>query len=123
MFQAHAGPKRPFDGGSILITEPTTHHEPSRSRRAFSVDEDCFYQEEIMNRRTALSIAAGMSLVTTAPAPASTKPCRNKDGQIIQCPKPPRKLSPRCKDAQGRFTACQAPANGAEKRDPTRLSK
>lgn len=75
-----------------------------------------------MNRRTALSIAAGMSLITTAPAPASTKPCRNKDGQIIKCPKPPRKVSPRCKDAQGRFTACQTPTASPEKRDPAARS-
>ena len=70
-----------------------------------------------MNKRTALAIAAGMSLITTGPAPASTKPCRSKDGRIIECPKT-RKLSPRCKDAQGRFTACSTPAGGkmSEKR-------
>lgn len=71
-----------------------------------------------MHRKTALSIAAGMSLITTDPAPASTKPCRNKNGQIVKCPKPPRKVSPRCKDAQGRFTACQTPAAIPEKHNP-----
>ena len=64
-----------------------------------------------MNKRTALAIAAGMSLITTGPAPASTKPCRSKDGRIIECPKT-RKPSPRCKDPQGRFIACSTPAGG-----------
>ncbi|RYE94949.1 MAG: hypothetical protein EOO77_43635, partial [Oxalobacteraceae bacterium] len=41
-------------------------------------------EDEAMKKRTALSIAAGMSLITTAPAPASTKPCRSKDGRIIE---------------------------------------
>ena len=63
-----------------------------------------------MNKRTALSIAAGISLLTASPVPATTKPCRDKSGKIIQCEKV-RKPSPRCKDAQGRFTACPKPAN------------
>ena len=70
-----------------------------------------------MNRRTALSLAAGMSLITTGPAPASTKPCRDKDGKVIQCAKS-RKVSPRCKDDKGRFTACPAP----ERTSPDRPS-
>ena len=65
-----------------------------------------------MNKRIALSIAAGMSLMTTAQAPASTKPCRSKDGRIVECPKA-RKPSPRCKDAKGRFAACPAPTSGS----------
>ena len=64
-----------------------------------------------MKKRTALLIAAGMSLIATGPAPASTKPCRGKDGRIIECSKT-RKPSPRCKDAKGRFTACATPASG-----------
>jgi hypothetical protein len=62
-----------------------------------------------MNKRTALAIAAGMSLMTTGPAPAGTKPCRGKDGRIIECLKI-RKASPRCKDAKGRFAACSSPS-------------
>lgn len=65
-----------------------------------------------MNKRAALSIAAGMSLIAIAPAPASTKPCRGKDGRIIECPKA-RKPSPRCKDAKGRFVACSTPSSGS----------
>ena len=64
-----------------------------------------------MRKRAALSIAAGLSLMTIGPAPASTKPCRGKDGRIIECPKA-RQPSPRCKDARGRFSACPAPAGG-----------
>ena len=64
-----------------------------------------------MNKRVTLSIAAVMSLMTTGPAPASTKPCRSKDGRIVECPKA-RKPSPRCKDAKGRFAACLTPSSG-----------
>ena len=67
-----------------------------------------------MNKRVTFSIAAVMSLMTTGPAPASTKPCRSKDGRIIECPKA-RKPSPRCKDANGRFAACPTPSSGNPK--------
>ena len=60
-----------------------------------------------MNKRTALSLAAGMSLLAVGQAPASTKPCRGKDGKVVECPKPARKVSPRCKDEKGRFAACR----------------
>ena len=68
-----------------------------------------------MNKRIVLSLAAGMSLMTTGPAPASTKPCRSKDGRIIECPKA-RKHSP---PVQGR----QRPVRGVPdplKRQPER---
>ena len=63
-----------------------------------------------MIKRNTLSIAAGMSLMMVGPAPASVKPCRGKDGRIIECPKE-RKSSPRCKDERGRFVACPTPAS------------
>ena len=68
-----------------------------------------------MNRRTALSIAAGVTLMTTGPAPASTKPCRGKDGKVIECVKE-RKPVARCKDEKGRFVACQKAEEEAAKR-------
>jgi len=64
-----------------------------------------------MKKRTALALATGMSLVCAGQAPASTKPCRDKSGKIIQCPKV-RKASPRCKDERGKFAPC-APKNVA----------
>lgn len=58
-----------------------------------------------MSKRTALALAASMSLVCAGQSPASMKPCRDKSGKIIQCPKV-RKASPRCKDEHGKFAAC-----------------
>lgn len=58
-----------------------------------------------MNKRTALALAAGMSLVCANQAPASTKPCRDKSGKVVQCPKV-RKASLRCKDESGKFAPC-----------------
>ena len=58
-----------------------------------------------MNKRTALALAAGISLAYAGQAPASMKPCRDKSGKIIHCPKV-RKASPRCKDERGKFTPC-----------------
>ncbi|RYF00365.1 MAG: hypothetical protein EOO77_34155 [Oxalobacteraceae bacterium] len=58
-----------------------------------------------MNKRTALALAAGMSLVCAGQAPASPKPCRDRSGKIINCPKV-RKASPRCKDERGKFAPC-----------------
>ena len=63
-------------------------------------------REQHMKKRTALSIAAGVSLIITGQAPAGVKPCRDKDGRVIECPKPARKASPRCKDEKGRFATC-----------------
>ena len=56
------------------------------------------------------------SLLTPSQLPASSKPCRDKDGRIIACPKV-RKASPRCKDAQGRFVSC-TPAKANDPRQP-----
>jgi hypothetical protein len=61
-----------------------------------------------MNRQKLLSLAAGLSIACTAPAPASVKPCRDANGRVIPCPKV-RKAAPRCKDAKGQFTACTTP--------------
>jgi len=72
-----------------------------------------------MNGRMALSLAAGMSLVCAGPAPAGTKPCRDKSGRIVQCPKV-RKASPRCKDAGGKFVACSPPGTPASGKAPER---
>lgn len=58
-----------------------------------------------MSKRASLLLAAGVSLACASPAPAGTKPCREKGGKVIQCPKV-RKASPRCKDASGKFVAC-----------------
>jgi hypothetical protein len=58
-------------------------------------------------KKPALLIAI-VSLLTPSQLPASSKPCRDKDGRVITCPKE-RKPSPRCKDAQGRFVACAPP--------------
>ena len=44
-------------------------------------------------------------MLTPSQLPASSKPCRDKDGRVITCTKM-RKASPRCKDAQGRFVPC-----------------
>jgi len=59
----------------------------------------------MMSKRASLLLAAGISLACASPAPAGTKPCRDKAGKVIQCPKV-RKASVRCKDAGGRFVAC-----------------
>lgn len=59
----------------------------------------------MMSKRASLLLAAGISLACASPAPAGTKPCRDKAGKVIQCPKV-RKASPRCKDASGKFIAC-----------------
>jgi len=59
-----------------------------------------------MTKRALLTIAAMLSLAPAAPAPAGTKPCRDKDGKVVPCPKPPRKPVQRCKDEKGRFVAC-----------------
>lgn len=58
-----------------------------------------------MTKRTILWIATVGALLAADSAPASPKPCRDKDGKVVACPKT-RKPSPRCKDAQGRFVAC-----------------
>ncbi|RYF02678.1 MAG: hypothetical protein EOO40_13035 [Deltaproteobacteria bacterium] len=58
-----------------------------------------------MSKRASLLLAAGISLACASPAPAGTKPCRDKAGKVIPCPKV-RKASPRCKDASGKFVAC-----------------
>ncbi|RZL29037.1 MAG: hypothetical protein EOP64_02470 [Sphingomonas sp.] len=58
-----------------------------------------------MTKRTVLALAASMSLVCAGQTPASPKPCRDRSGKIIQCPKV-RKASPRCKDERGRFFPC-----------------
>ncbi|RZL82834.1 MAG: hypothetical protein EOP66_04500 [Sphingomonas sp.] len=67
-----------------------------------------------MSKRASLLLAVGISLACASPAPAGTKPCRDKAGRVIQCPKV-RKASLRCKDANGKFVACSpsgAPAAG-----------
>lgn len=67
-----------------------------------------------MRIRIALPIAIGLLMVAAGPSPASTKPCRDKDGKVVPCPKPPRKPSPpRCKDDKGRFVACPAEGKAA----------
>ena len=58
-----------------------------------------------MKKRKAFALAAGMSLACVGQAPAGTKPCRDKSGKIIQCPRV-RKESPRCKDERGKFVVC-----------------
>ena len=68
-----------------------------------------------MRKRLALTLAAGISMMATDQAPASIKPCRGKDGKVVECPKPPRKPSPRCKDDKGRFVAC---GTASEKASP-----
>lgn len=66
-------------------------------------------------KKHALLIAI-VSLATPSQLPASEKPCRDKDGRVVPCPKV-RKPSPRCKDAQGRFVACP-PSRTAEPKRP-----
>ena len=51
------------------------------------------------------------ALLCTTVAPASQKPCRDRSGKIIACPKPkPTPAPARCKDDKGRFVACKAPS-------------
>ncbi|MET0373429.1 MAG: hypothetical protein ABW128_04125 [Rhizorhabdus sp.] len=68
-----------------------------------------------MSKRASFLLAAGVSLACASPVPAGTKPCRDKAGKVIQCPKV-RKASPRCKDASGKFVACSPSAAPAADR-------
>lgn len=70
------------------------------------------FRPAFRSARSAAALAAALTL-TAAPVPASQKPCRDAQGKIIKCPKPPRAASPRCKDANGRFVKC--PDKGATK--------
>lgn len=65
-----------------------------------------------MARLTTLAIAVGVAMIATGPSAASTKPCRDASGRIVECPKT-RTPSPRCKDQKGRFAAC--PRTGGSK--------
>lgn len=66
-----------------------------------------------MTRVPALIAAA--FLITSTPAPASKKPCRDPQGRIVPCPKPSPGPAQRCKDAKGRFVKCGTPgATSAE---------
>ena len=57
--------------------------------------------------RLAACLPVALALLAAPPAPASQKPCRDAQGKVIKCPKPPRTASPRCKDASGKFVACK----------------
>ena len=45
-------------------------------------------------------------MLTAQPAIASKKPCRDANGQVVECSKPVPKPE-RCKDASGKFVPCR----------------
>lgn len=55
--------------------------------------------------RLALLCCVALTCATTAPA--SPKPCRDKDGRVVACAKPKKAPPARCKDDRGRFVACE----------------
>lgn len=66
-------------------------------------------------RSIVLPLIGGAALLCTTAAPASQKPCRDRDGKIILCAKPRPKAAPvRCKDDKGRFVACKTQARPPE---------
>ena len=61
-------------------------------------------------RSRSLSLLGCAAMLFATEAPASQKPCRDRDGKIIVCAKPKPKAAPRrCKDDKGRFVACKSP--------------
>lgn len=54
-----------------------------------------------------------VGLCLTTPSPASVKPCRDRSGKVIKCPKP-ESSAKRCRDANGKFVPCStAKPNGS----------
>lgn len=65
-----------------------------------------------MPRSATLAVAAALLTLSPTAAPASQKPCRDKTGKVIDCPKP-RAPTHRCKDDKGRFVACPGSSKDA----------